>query len=149
MRIIPLISGIALAALILGTAFGWPIPAAISFAAFPARFVLIAAVLALPPLGVLRRSIRSALRKRGHASEGEAEANLRGRKLLTVTGMACGHCAMKVESELLDVPGVDEAKVDVQTGKAMVFGNGMNDAALEAAVAKAGYRVTDILPRSS
>ncbi|HCM28492.1 MAG: hypothetical protein A2Z99_01095 [Treponema sp. GWB1_62_6] len=59
--------------------------------------------------------------------------------------MSCGHCVMKVESEILDVPGVEDVDVDLLKGSAMVSGESLNDAALAAAVAKAGYRVTAIL----
>ena len=68
------------------------------------------------------------------------------RKLLKIEGMSCGHCVMHVQSALEDVPGVVSAKVDLMERSAMVEGEGLNDQALRAAVADAGYKVVSIMP---
>jgi copper chaperone len=68
------------------------------------------------------------------------------RKLLKIEGMSCGHCVMHVQSALEDVPGVKSAKVDLLERSAMVDGEGLNDQALRAAVADAGYKVASIMP---
>lgn len=39
---------------------------------------------------------------------------------LEVTGMGCPHCANRVHNRLIDHPGVVEAEVDHETGKAEV-----------------------------
>ena len=68
------------------------------------------------------------------------------RKLLKIEGMSCGHCVMHVQSALEDVPGVKSAKVDLLERSAMVDGENLNDQALRAAVADAGYKVVSIMP---
>ena len=67
------------------------------------------------------------------------------KKLLTVEGMSCGHCVMHVKSALEDVAGVTKVEVDLLKKSAMVEGEGLDDAALKAAVAEAGYRVTAVV----
>ncbi|PYO34166.1 MAG: copper resistance protein CopZ [Gemmatimonadetes bacterium] len=60
---------------------------------------------------------------------------------LSVRGMTCGHCRLKVEQALKGVSGVYTAIVDLEDGEAEVDFN--DDAVtatdLIAAVAKAGY----------
>lgn len=68
------------------------------------------------------------------------------RKLLKIEGMSCGHCVMHVQSALEDVPGVKSAKVDLLERSAMVEGENLDDQALRAAVADAGYKVVSIIP---
>lgn len=68
------------------------------------------------------------------------------RKLLKIEGMSCGHCVMHVQSALEDVPGVKSAKVDLLERSAMVEGENLDDQALRAAVAEAGYKVVSIMP---
>ncbi len=68
------------------------------------------------------------------------------RKLLKIEGMSCGHCVMHVQSALEDVEGVRSAKVDLLERSAMVEGDNLNDQALRAAVADAGYKVVSIMP---
>ncbi|MCE1157875.1 MAG: heavy-metal-associated domain-containing protein [Spirochaetia bacterium] len=68
------------------------------------------------------------------------------RKLLKIEGMSCGHCVMHVRSALEEVPGVKSAKVDLLERTAMVDGDSLNDQALRAAVAEAGYKITEIIP---
>jgi copper chaperone CopZ len=64
------------------------------------------------------------------------------RKLLTIEGMACGHCAMKVQSALAGVPGVASVEVSVERKTAMIEGESLDNAALAIAVRQAGYRAT-------
>lgn len=68
------------------------------------------------------------------------------RKLLKIEGMSCGHCVMHVQSALEDVEGVKSAKIDLLERSAMVDGENLNDQALRAAVADAGYKVVSIMP---
>ncbi len=58
-----------------------------------------------------------------------------------IEGMSCQHCVMAVKKELAKVQGVEVR--DVQIGSASVaYDETRTDAArLEAAIAKAGYRV--------
>lgn len=66
------------------------------------------------------------------------------RKLLTIEGMSCGHCVMHVKTALSEVPGVAKVDVDLLKKSAMVEGEALSDAALKAAVAEAGYSVSEV-----
>lgn len=57
---------------------------------------------------------------------------------LKVTGMSCGHCVKAVEGALKAIPGVQEVKVDLQSGKATVEGSA-DQQAMIAAVVEEGY----------
>ncbi|MGW4728233.1 heavy-metal-associated domain-containing protein [Streptomyces shenzhenensis] len=65
------------------------------------------------------------------------------RKQYLVTGMSCGHCAASITEEVIDVPGVTEVDVDVTAGSVSVGGTDLDDARLRAAIAEAGYEVTE------
>lgn len=58
--------------------------------------------------------------------------------ILSVSGMTCGGCASTVTRILSRVPGVAEATVDLETGRATVKGKA-NPVDLIAAVMAAGY----------
>lgn len=122
---------------------GLPAPASLDFALNPGRFVFVETLLFcfafFPLLGLLRRRLAR------RAPAAPAAARPRMRKIVTIEGMACGHCAMKVKSELIDVRGVASVHVDLLSGRARVSGDGLSDAELAAAVAKAGYRATGII----
>lgn len=61
----------------------------------------------------------------------------------TVTGMTCGHCVASVTEEVSEVAGVDHVDVDLATGRMTVTSDGdVDDAAVRAAVAEAGYGVS-------
>jgi Cu+-exporting ATPase len=66
-----------------------------------------------------------------------------GELLLPIEGMTCASCVRRVEKSLARVPGVREASVNLATERARVVFDPAVVAAgdLEAAVAKAGYRV--------
>lgn len=57
----------------------------------------------------------------------------------TVSGMSCGHCKSAVEREVGQVPGVEFVEADVDTKLVVVRGDGLEDAALRAAIDEAGY----------
>jgi copper chaperone CopZ len=42
------------------------------------------------------------------------------KKVLSVSGMSCSHCAAHVEESLLKVPGVKKVKVNLKKGEAVV-----------------------------
>ena len=61
---------------------------------------------------------------------------------LTVRGMSCGHCEMRVKKALTAVPGVQDAEASHERERAIVtFAPGQEVSAdlLVAAVAEAGY----------
>lgn len=57
----------------------------------------------------------------------------------TVTGMHCGHCKAAVEGEIGQLPGVESVNADLDTKLVVVRGEGLDDAALRAAIDEAGY----------
>ena len=60
----------------------------------------------------------------------------------TVTGMTCGHCVSSVTEEVSAVPGAKDVSVDLATGRLEVDSDQpLDDAAVRAAVAEAGYQV--------
>lgn len=65
-------------------------------------------------------------------------------KTLDVEGMTCKHCVMHVTQALKDLAGVTKVQVDLATKKAVVEGSNLDDSAMKAAVADAGYEVIAI-----
>lgn len=57
---------------------------------------------------------------------------------LAVTGMTCDGCVNAVTRVLSRVPGADQVRVDLESGRAEIAGSAAPDALL-AAVRKAGY----------
>ncbi|MEU1997014.1 MULTISPECIES: heavy-metal-associated domain-containing protein [Nocardia] len=63
---------------------------------------------------------------------------------VTVTGMTCGGCAASVRTEIGRISGVDSVAVDLADGLVTVeSATPIDRAELTAAVARAGYTVTD------
>jgi len=60
---------------------------------------------------------------------------------LSVEGMACGHCAARVEGALAAVKGVKSAKVDLAAATVTVEAVGVDEQTLKQAVEAAGYKV--------
>ncbi len=63
-------------------------------------------------------------------------------RVYTVEGMTCQHCVASVREEVGEVAGVRDVTVDLAGGRVEVSGSDVDDAAVRAAVAEAGYRVT-------
>lgn len=59
----------------------------------------------------------------------------------TVTGMTCAHCVASVEEEVGGLPGVTDVEVELASGRLAVTAAEVDDAAVRAAVAEAGYEV--------
>ncbi len=80
-------------------------------------------------------ALEAALRRAGYGlAERVAE--------LSIAGMTCANCAQRLERALGRTPGVIEAAVNFASERATLrVMKGVEDAALEAAVAKAGYAV--------
>jgi copper chaperone CopZ len=60
-----------------------------------------------------------------------------------VQGMTCAHCVASVTEEVSEVPGVTGVDVDLPSGRVAVRGAGVDEEAVVAAVAEAGYKVID------
>jgi copper ion binding protein len=61
---------------------------------------------------------------------------------IKVQGMTCNHCVMRVAKALKAVPGVQDAKVDLQKAEAVVSYDDakVSPQILSAAVVEAGYK---------
>ena len=60
----------------------------------------------------------------------------------TVTGMTCGHCVASVTEEVQEIPGVQDVSVVLDTGAVTVTSDqGVDEAAVKAAVEEAGYQL--------
>jgi copper chaperone len=57
----------------------------------------------------------------------------------TVPAMHCGHCEHAVKEELSATAGVSAVEVDLETKLVTVRGESLDDDALRAAIAEAGY----------
>jgi copper chaperone CopZ len=57
----------------------------------------------------------------------------------TVSGMSCGHCEAAVKEEVSALDGVESVDVDLATKLVVVRGEGLDDAAIRAAIGEAGY----------
>jgi len=64
-------------------------------------------------------------------------------KTFKVQGMTCNHCVMRVAKALKAVPGVQDAKVDLQKAEAVVSydESKVSPEKLSVAVVEAGYKV--------
>jgi copper chaperone len=59
----------------------------------------------------------------------------------TVTGMTCAHCVASVREEVAALPGVAAVDADLAGGRLAVTAAQIDDEAVRAAVAEAGYEV--------
>jgi copper chaperone len=57
----------------------------------------------------------------------------------SVPAIHCAHCAMSIREEVSEVEGVDDVAVDLDTKVVTVTGRTLDDRALRAAIAEAGY----------
>jgi copper chaperone len=67
-------------------------------------------------------------------------------RTFSVPGIHCDHCKAAVTRELEDVSGVESVEVDLETKLVTVGGDGLDNAALVAAIDEAGY---DAAPASA
>jgi copper chaperone len=58
-----------------------------------------------------------------------------------IQGMSCEHCVRSVTEEVGEVAGVRAVAVDLASGRMVVHGDGVDAAAVRAAVDEAGYEV--------
>ena len=56
-----------------------------------------------------------------------------------VPAIHCEHCAMSIREEVSEVEGVDAVVVDLESKVVSISGRELDDVALRAAIAEAGY----------
>lgn len=59
----------------------------------------------------------------------------------SVPAIHCAHCAMSIREEVSEVDGVEDVGVDLDAKLVTVSGTAIDDAAVRAAIAEAGYEV--------
>jgi copper chaperone len=59
----------------------------------------------------------------------------------SVPGVSCAHCVGSVTEEVQRVAGVESVVVDIEGKRVTVRGDSLDDAAVRAAIAEAGYDV--------
>lgn len=59
----------------------------------------------------------------------------------SVPGVGCGHCSTAIAEQVERVPGVRAVEVDLDAKRVAVRGEALDDVAVRAAVADAGYEV--------
>ena len=57
----------------------------------------------------------------------------------TVTGMTCDHCVHSVTNAARETPGVSDAQVSLEAGRAIVQGENVDPEAVIAAIREEGY----------
>ncbi len=65
-------------------------------------------------------------------------------KTISIEGMHCQHCVAAVEDALYAVAGVSYVDVSLGKNNAVVEGEGLDDAALKAAVEDTGFDVSAV-----
>lgn len=60
----------------------------------------------------------------------------------TVSGMTCGHCVASVTEEVQEIPGVEDVKVELDSGAVTVTSEApLTEESVRAAVEEAGYQL--------
>lgn len=59
----------------------------------------------------------------------------------SVPAIHCAHCATSIREEVSEVKGVNEVDVDLEAKRVTIQGHELDEAALRAAIAEAGYDV--------
>ena len=57
----------------------------------------------------------------------------------SVPAIHCAHCATSIREEVSEVEGVEDVAVDLGTKLVTISGRALDDVALRAAIAEAGY----------
>jgi copper chaperone len=57
----------------------------------------------------------------------------------TVAAIHCEHCAMSIQEEVSEVPGVEAVEVDLESKIVTVAGREVSDELVRAAIVEAGY----------
>lgn len=67
------------------------------------------------------------------------------KKVITIEGMMCSHCQMKVEKSLLELEGVSKVKVNLKDKTATIYSTkSISNDDIKSAINKLDYKVTNI-----
>ena len=62
--------------------------------------------------------------------------------MFAVPAIHCEHCALSIREEVSEVAGVESVAVDLDAKTVTVFGAGVSDELVRAAIVEAGYEAT-------
>ncbi len=136
------IIGIPLAAGVWIPLFGWKLNPMFGAAAMSlSSFCVVSNALRLNLFDIRNtKKDRKCVAKGSGPVDGATTASME--KTIQVKGMMCGHCEAHVKKALEELPEVDEATADFQSGVATVVLNAeVEDKKLKQAIEKAGYKV--------
>ena len=71
--------------------------------------------------------------------ETHGRSSLSKTHVYSVPAVHCSHCATSIREEVSEVEGVEEVEVDLATKVVTISGHALDDVALRAAIAEAGY----------
>lgn len=67
------------------------------------------------------------------------------KKSIKIEGMSCNHCKQRVENTLLEMPGIEKAKVNLAKKEAVITcAENVSDAEIKSKVEELGFSVTEI-----
>ena len=71
--------------------------------------------------------------------------NKKIKKVITIEGMMCEHCAKKVTTTLQNIPNITKVKVDLKAKYALItYSDSVDDAIIKEEISKLDYQVIKI-----
>lgn len=62
-------------------------------------------------------------------------------KIIKVEGMSCGHCESSVKERLLEIDGIEEVEVNLETKEVEIKGKKIEDDVIKMAIDEIGFEV--------
>ena len=71
--------------------------------------------------------------------------NKKIKKVITIEGMMCDHCKMKVEKSLLEIPSISKVKVNLKDKTATIYSvKSISNEDIKGSISKLDYKVINI-----
>ena len=62
-------------------------------------------------------------------------------KIIKVDGMSCGHCEASVKERLMEIEGIEQVQVNLETKEVKIKGEKISDKEVEEAIDEIGFEV--------
>lgn len=62
-------------------------------------------------------------------------------KIIKVEGMSCGHCEASVKERLMEIEGIEDVKVNLETKEVKIKGQEILDEEIKNAIDEIGFEV--------
>ncbi len=62
-------------------------------------------------------------------------------KIIKVDGMSCGHCEASVKERLMEIEGIEQVQVNLETKEVKIKGEEISDKEVEEAIDEIGFEV--------